>query len=83
MLRLGTSEAENWLGRFAGAVIKDAEKRGLASRGLPRHDWIGLGLLLAVSLALLAWSFELAHVGASRGPNYSRQHDRAFSLDSL
>jgi hypothetical protein len=72
VLRLGTNEAERWLATFSTAVVKDAEHRGLASRGLPRRDWIALGLLLAVALALLAWSFELAHVGASRGANHSR-----------
>jgi Predicted membrane protein (DUF2207) C-terminal domain len=77
-LRLGTSEAEHWLGSFSTAVVKDAETRGLASRGLPRRDWIALGLLLAIGLALLAWSFELAHVGTDQGAKRSRQDDGAW-----
>jgi hypothetical protein len=73
VLQLGTGEAERWLAGFSTAVIEDAERRGLASRGLPRRDWIALGVLLAVALALLAWSLELAHVDTSQGAKRSRQ----------
>jgi hypothetical protein len=78
VLQLGTGEAENWLAGFSTAVVKDAEQRGLASRGLPRRDWVALGLLLAVALALVAWSFELAHVDTSRGANQARRDDGSW-----
>jgi len=74
VLSLGTAEGASWLAQFSGAVVRDAEARGLARRGCSAGRWATLGAGLALVLGLFALALTLAHVGNTTGARGS--HDR-------
>jgi hypothetical protein len=79
-LGLGTDEGAPWLARFSGAVVRDAEARGLARRGWQRGELVVLGTGLAAVLALVALAMTLAHVGSTRGAHHSDDHAAAWFI---
>jgi hypothetical protein len=80
VLGLGTDDGASWLAQFSGAVVKDAEGRGLARRGWQRAELLALGVGLALALGLLASALALAHVGNTRGPRSSHDHAAAWFI---
>jgi len=78
VLRLDAGERDRWLSEFSGAVVRDAEERGLASRGWTRGEAVVLAVGLAIALALFALAFELAHVGAHRNAHGANTHTGAW-----
>ncbi len=81
VLSLGTAEGEAWLARFSGAVVRDAEARGLARQGWQRWEMVALGVGLALVLGLVALALTLAHVGNTNGARGS--HDRGGAWFAL
>jgi Predicted membrane protein (DUF2207) len=80
-LSLGTEEGATWLAQFSGAVVRDAEARGLARRGWQRWELGALGAGLALLLGLFALALTLAHVGNTNGARGS--HDRGGAWFAL
>jgi hypothetical protein len=81
VLSLGTAEGASWLAQFSGAVVRDADARGLARRGWQRWEMVAFGGGLALVLGLFALALTLAHVGNTNGARGS--HDRGGAWFAL
>lgn len=75
-LELDEAQAGSWRTRFADAVVKDAHAQGLLRERWTRADFVVLGGLAALGLALLAGALFVARVEQRPDPHGGDRFER-------